>query len=99
MLTKEQIHFFLRENKNHSQQEYAINRIGLFGSFAIEENKAESDIDLLVSFEAGAYNLYEKKIALRTFLNQAFKRNIDICSEKYIKPYYKNQTLNRTIYV
>ncbi len=99
MLTKEKILIFLKENKSFLQKEYAISRIGLFGSFAIGENTVDSDIDILISFKEEAHNLYENKAALRHLLGQAFKRDIDICSEKYIKPYFKKQVLNTAIYV
>lgn len=99
MLTKDQILCFLKENKDRIQQEYAISEVGLFGSFAVGENKADSDVDILISFTEGAHHLYEKKASLRHFLKQAFNREVDICSKKYIKSYYKEQILNTAIYV
>ena len=35
--------------------------------------------------------VYEKKTALHQYLEKSFGRDVDICTEKYIKPYFKNQ--------
>ncbi len=51
MKTKIQILEFLSQNKKVLRDKYHIVRIGLFGSYAREEQNPESDIDLLVEFE------------------------------------------------
>ncbi len=50
--TKQDIFRILHENR-HRLLALGVNRIGLFGSFVRGEQRAGSDIDLLVEFETG----------------------------------------------
>lgn len=52
MLTAEIILEMLENNKNKIGQ-YGVKRIGLFGSYCKNEQKKESDIDILVEFKKG----------------------------------------------
>lgn len=58
-----------------------------------------SDIDILIEFEPGTDELFEKKAKFRELLKKSFHREIDLCREKYIKPYFKKQILKTAIYV
>lgn len=99
MLTKIEIINFLRSHFEYLNTKYSISKIGLIGSFARNEQKAQSDIDLLVEFKPGTQHIYETKIALKEFLRSHFKRDIDICREKYLKPYVRDVLLKEVIYV
>jgi len=98
MKTKIQILEFLSQNKKVLLDKYHIVRIGLFGSYAREEQNPESDIDLLVEFEENTQDLYELKIQLKEFFQIQFGIDVDICRKKYIKPRYKNSILKETVY-
>lgn len=39
------------------------------------------------------------KSALRSELEQVFGRPVQIASEKYLKPYYRSEILEETVYV
>ncbi len=80
------------------QKEYHCSEIGLFGSFARNEQTTISDIDILVEFKENTPDLYDLEIKLKNHLKQAFGREIDICSKKWIKPIFKNLVLNETLY-
>lgn len=99
MITKDEILLFLKNHKNELYIDYQITKIGLFGSFAVNQENEYSDIDLIVEFQPETLNLSEKKAKLKELLNRKFNREIDICREKYIKPYFKNQILKTAIYV
>jgi len=71
----------------------------LFGSFARNEQNEKSDIDILLEFQPGTENIYEKKAKLREFLRSYFHRNVDLCREKYIKPFIKDYLEKEIIYV
>jgi len=98
MKTKTQIMEFLSQNKKVFRDKFHIIRIGLFGSFAREEQNPDSDIDLLVEFEENTQDLYELKIQLKEFFQIQFGIEVDICREKYIKPRFKNTILKETVY-
>ena len=92
----------MRQDFNNKIIEYLIRykptRIGIFGSFARGENKPASDIDILVVFENDIPDLYKIEQSLKTYLKKHFKREIDICAKKWIKPVFKPLVLNEVIY-
>lgn len=99
MVNKEDILSFLRSNKDQLFAEFHLVKLGLFGSFARGEESEDSDIDLIVEFKPNTENLTEKKSKIKSSIQNRFNREVDICREKYIKPYFKAQILPSTIYV
>ena len=89
---------FLTQNKILFREKFHIVKIGIFGSYAREEQKVDSDIDLLVEFEDDTENLYEIKQQLKDFFRVRLNLEIDICREKYIKPRFKKFILKEAIY-
>lgn len=98
MLSKIEILKFLKENKAFLFENYHITKIGIFGSYAREEQSEISDIDILVEFEDGTENLFEIKRDLKDFITRGFDKQVDICREKYIKPIFKDYILKDAIY-
>jgi len=98
MKTKDQILIFLVQNRKLFRDKFHIVRIGLFGSYAREEQKPNSDIDLLVEFEENTQDLFELKIQLKEFFQIQLGIEVDICREKYIKPRLKNSVIKETVY-
>lgn len=99
MNTKADIINFLTQNKNYLLGRYHITKIALFGSFARDEQTKNSDVDLLIEIEEGTKDIYDTKESLKKFLSKAFKRDVDIAREKYLKPYAKEHILKDAIYV
>lgn len=99
MLTKNEILTFLRNEKDKLFSNYKLVKIGLFGSYARNEFTENSDVDIIVEFESNTKNLSEKKLALKNFLSEKFNKDVDLCREKYIRPYFKDYILNSAIYV
>ena len=99
MDTKQEILDFLQSHKAYLQKRYFLTKIGLFGSFARNEQTAGSDVDLLIEIEQGTKHVHDLKISLSNYLTQALGRNVDIAREKYLKPYAKSAILKDTIYV
>jgi len=99
MNTKDEILTFLQQNKSYLQERFHITKIGLFGSFARDEQTPTSDVDLLIEMDKNVQNLHDTKEALKIFLSHSFHRNVDVAREKYLKPYAKEKILNDTIYV
>ena len=94
MTNKTEILDFLKEKKVDFFSEYQLVKIGLFGSFARNEQTEESDIDLIVEFEPDTKDLSEKKSKIKSLVKAKFNREVDLCREKYIKPYFKSQILH-----
>jgi predicted nucleotidyltransferase len=98
MLETAQILNYLSANKVRFQKEYHLKRIGLFGSYARGEQNATSDIDILIEFEEGTDNLYDLKQRLRSEFQSYFELPVDICREKYIRPFFKEQIIQEVKY-
>lgn len=98
MLTSEEIVDYLKKNKSLFREKFYCNEIGLFGSFARNEQTENSDIDILVQFERNAPDLYNLEIELKEYLKKQFNREIGICSKKWIKPIFKPLVLKEAIY-
>ncbi|MEZ4775456.1 MAG: nucleotidyltransferase family protein [Bacteroidia bacterium] len=97
--TREDVLMGLKTYRNFLNHEFQVTRLGLFGSFARGEQTLKSDIDLLVEFEPNTPGLFEKKRMIKDFLQQIFQREIDLCREKYIKSYFRDQILKEALYV
>lgn len=99
MAQRDEILSFLRENKDLLLSEFHLAKIGIFGSFSRNEETEDSDIDLIVEFLPNTQNLSEKKSQIKDFVAKRFDREVDLCREKYIKPYFRNQIIQSAIYV
>ena len=99
MLTQQNILNFLSENKLFLREQFHVVKIGIFGSFARNEQNPDSDIDILIEMENNVSNVYDLKWTLREFLKNQFQRDVDICNSKHIKPYAKDYILKDAIYV
>lgn len=99
MNTQDEIVNFLHNNRKLLLEKYHVTKIGLFGSFARNEQQVDSDVDLLIEIEEGTKNIHDLKDDLKQFLSLSFDRSVDIAREKYLKPYAKEQILRDTVYV
>ncbi|MFA5215586.1 nucleotidyltransferase family protein [Sulfuricurvum sp.] len=99
MNTQYEIVDFLQNNRKLLLEKYHVTKIGLFGSFARNEQQENSDVDLLIELEEGTQNIYDLKDSLKQFLSLSFNRSVDIAREKYLKPYAREQILKDTLYV
>ena len=79
-------------------REFGIVKLGLFGSYVRNEQKADSDIDIIVEFEAGKKN-YARFFSLSEFLERLFNKKVDLLTDKGISPYLKPSIEKEAIYV
>jgi uncharacterized protein len=98
MYSKKEILNYLSENKENFRSNYNIVKIGLFGSYARDEQKADSDIDILVVFDEKAEDLFSKRLKLMGIIKSKFNLNVDICHEQAIKPFFRDLILSEAIY-
>lgn len=89
---------YLRENESFFRSEFHVSKIGIFGSFARNEQRPDSDVDILVELDSNASNVFDLKWALRELLKQKFAREVDICNSRHIKPFAKEFILKDAVY-
>ena len=99
MLNKKIILEFLKTHYTYLNTNYHVEKIGLIGSYARDEQGKASDIDLIVEFKPGTDDLFNTKLELKEYLKSNFNRDVDICREKFLKPYVKEHLMKEVIYV
>ncbi len=73
-LTRQQILQALRKHDRVLKQ-LSVTRIGLFGSYAREEQTHKSDIDLIVEFKKPTFDNF---MALNDYLEKLFEKKVSI---------------------
>lgn len=74
-MNRENILNTIKSEKSYIQSHFGVKEIALFGSYARGEAKANSDVDLLVSFSKPSYNLF---MGLNIFLENKLKTKIEL---------------------
>ena len=76
-----------------------VTQLGLFGSTVRGENTPQSDIDILIDFEAGQ-ETYQNFITACQILEENFRRyKLDVVTKKGLSPYIGKTILNEIEYV
>lgn len=91
MLTKEAILKKIECNKAKIST-FGAKKITLIGSYARDEASKDSDIDFLVEFKNGR-GLFDDYIHLLQFLQNIFKRKIDLGEKHLLREELKNSIL------
>ncbi|MBA4408197.1 MAG: nucleotidyltransferase [Odoribacter sp.] len=96
MITKTDILSKLKELKPELKTQFAVRKIGLFGSFADNSYSEDSDIDILVELERP---IGWKIFTLEIYLEKVFGRKIDLVTKNALKEQIKENILNQVNYV
>ncbi len=94
-MKKEYILDFLKNNKQLLKEKYHVTKIGLFGSYARDEAKEESDIDILVEMPSSFDNFFD----LKYYLEDAFDKKVDLGKIKNLRLLVKKYVDQEIIYV
>ena len=78
-------------------KEYSVKMIGVFGSFARNEQMGESDIDLLVEFSKPVG--FVTFMRLENFLSEQLGKQVDLVTSDSLKPVIRQDVLSEVIYV
>ena len=96
-LNRDRILSLLKVYYLYNKDKYGIERIGLFGSFARDEAKADSDVDIIISLAKP--NLLAYSIISRQ-LQTIFGRSVDLISSKaLLKDSFRANLEKEVIYV
>ncbi|MEW6386367.1 MAG: nucleotidyltransferase family protein [Thermodesulfobacteriota bacterium] len=94
--TKQDVLKVLHQNRDRLEA-MGVSRIGLFGSFVRGEPHPDSDIDLLVEFEAGQKN-FDTFMELSFMLEEIFQRRIKLITIESLSPYIGPHILKEVEY-
>ena len=93
--SKEEIINFLKKNKDYIHDQFGITKIALFGSYARNEAKEDSDIDLLVDSKQKSF---DQRFYLKEYLEKNLKKTVDICYFDSIRPFIMRFVEKELIY-
>ncbi|GAB2529894.1 nucleotidyltransferase family protein [Spirosoma aerophilum] len=89
----------LRANRDRLRKEFGIERIGLYGSFARNEETEKSDIDLVYSLEKGRTLPWTEKERFYRILRRRLHRKIDLVDRRFMNPFIEYKMEKDVIYV
>ena len=87
----------LKVHEKFIRQKFGVKRIGIFGSFARGEEREDSDLDVLVVFEEGQ-KTFDNYMNLKFYLEDLFGREVDLVTEKALKPQLKDIIMKDVVY-
>ena len=87
MLVQDKQQIFERISDNRDAIDaLGVYRFGLFGSFVKGEQKADSDVDLLVEFRPG-HKSFDSFMDLSFLLEDIFGRKVDLITPESLSPH------------
>ena len=94
-LERAEMPLYLHHHRDRLLRHYSLESISVFGSVARSSCTRDSDVDLVVRSVPGTRHIHALKSALRSELQEAFGRPVQVASEKYSKPRYPSRILFR----
>ena len=97
MLSTKEIIAILKKFKAESASKYGITSLGLFGSFARNQQRETSDVDVFVTLKESDFFVLER---IKEELESLIHSNIDILNYRdSLRNSFKQNILNDAIYV
>jgi predicted nucleotidyltransferase len=96
MKTLDEIKSILFDNKSRLSDEFGLTELAVFGSYSRNDQKEESDIDILVDF---AKPVGLEFIELAIELEKLLGIKVDLVSKNGIKPRYFESVKEELVYV
>ncbi|MDY4937174.1 MAG: hypothetical protein SO087_03080 [Candidatus Onthovivens sp.] len=97
-LTLQDIYITLKEDEEFIKKNYSIKHLSVFGSFAKQINRIDSDIDLLASFSLDLTSNEKKEIVVQ-FKNHYFNKFSRFIDVSEISEYLDDEFIKRIPYV
>ncbi|HFU76972.1 MAG TPA: hypothetical protein ENK68_00520 [Epsilonproteobacteria bacterium] len=98
-MQKQDILNYLESNQEYYQNQFGVQFIGLFGSFARDEANENSDIDILYKIEKDKKLSIFKYLKLNKQLEDFFHKKIDLVRDETLKPKIKSYIQKDLTYV
>jgi len=96
MTTLKDIKDILKNNKQRLTEKYGISLLAIFGSYGREQQREDSDIDILVDFQK---SIGIEFIDLADELEILLHHKVDLVSRKGINPQYYQHIEKELMYV
>ena len=97
-MTRTEILDFLKQHKAEMRQAYGVQEIVLFGSYARQSAREDSDIDIAVELDDDKKTL-TNFFGLKRFLEERLGKRIDLGIKSAMKPIVKKAAQEDMLYV
>ncbi len=97
-MTKTEVLSYLKTHKSELYEKFGVIKIGLFGSFARDEQNENSDIDVAIEIEKERKSL-KNFFGLKRELEEKLGKKVDLGVETALKPIVKERAQKEIIYV
>jgi hypothetical protein len=95
--TKEDVWLAIQSRQDQIKA-FGVKKLGLFGSFVREEQRHDSDIDLLVEFEQEK-KTFKNFMALSFLLEEILDHQIELVTTESLSPYIRPYIVKEIEYV
>ena len=97
MLSTKEVINILKKFKTESASKYGITSIGLFGSFARNQQRETSDVDVFVILKESDFFVLER---IKEELENLIHKNIDVVNyRESLRNSFRQNILNDAIYI
>ena len=96
MKNRKEIEKTLKSFKSTLSDKFKVKEIGVFGSYAREEESEVSDVDILVEFSEP---IGWEFIDLKEFLEELLGIKVDLVTVKALKPQMREVILKEVVYI
>jgi len=83
-MSKQEVLRRLEESMGEIRRRFSVAKLSIFGSFARGEGSAQSDLDVLVSFEQKA--TFDLFMDLKFYLEELLGIKVDLVTDKALRP-------------
>ena len=97
-MKREAVIEILRNHKKTLRQKYGVIKIGVFGSYARNQQRADSDIDIAIEIIKEKKNLHNF-LSIKRELERILGKKVDLGIESTLKPIIKEYVSKDIIYV
>ena len=83
-MTRQEVLELMRANKPILAERFGVTGLALFGSFARDQTTDESDVDILVRFDAPATS--RSYFGVQFYVEDLLARQVDLVTDKALRP-------------
>lgn len=88
----------LKKHEKELNRRFGVKRIGIFGSYIRNEDRGESDLDILIEFEQDGDIGLLKFVEIENYLSDLLGVKVDLVEKSTLKPMIGKQILKEVVY-